>query len=163
DKNEDNELEVKGYLNDKIREGDEESDNGSNESDTTIELYELNVHEIESGKLLAWYNYHLWNAIFDQAFNDVRVVSVVRGESTSLVTSPRQNKNKELGMSCKMAGEAAKKWEDEKGAKFLEEIGIKLPKTLKDMLIILMNKAERKCKKIQTLGMINAGYVFSCT
>ncbi|CAJ0751651.1 14399_t:CDS:2 [Entrophospora sp. SA101] len=54
------------------------------------------------------------------------------------------------------AGEAAKKWEDEKGAKFLEEIGIKLPKTLKDMLIILMNKAERKCKKIQTLGMINA-------
>ncbi|CAH1760136.1 9670_t:CDS:10 [Entrophospora sp. SA101] len=56
------------------------------------------------------------------------------------------------------AGEAAKKWEDEKGAKFLEEIGIKLPKTLKDMLIILMNKAERKCKKIQTLGMINAEF-----
>ncbi|CAJ0766437.1 738_t:CDS:2, partial [Entrophospora sp. SA101] len=40
DENEDNELsEVEGNLNNEIREGDEESDNGSNESDTTIELY----------------------------------------------------------------------------------------------------------------------------
>ena len=45
DENEDNELsEVEGNLNDEVREG-EESDNGSNESDTTIELYELGGYE----------------------------------------------------------------------------------------------------------------------
>ncbi|CAJ0836445.1 15493_t:CDS:2, partial [Entrophospora sp. SA101] len=42
--------EVEGNLNDEIREGDEESDNGSNESDTTIELYDYrkdhNVHYV---------------------------------------------------------------------------------------------------------------------
>ncbi|CAJ0902878.1 12335_t:CDS:2 [Entrophospora sp. SA101] len=37
--------EVEGNLNDEIRECDEESDNGSNESDTTIELYELDGYE----------------------------------------------------------------------------------------------------------------------
>nr|CAG8647843.1 8301_t:CDS:2 [Entrophospora candida] len=46
DENEDNELsEVEGNLNDEIREGDVESDNRSNESDTTIELYELDGYE----------------------------------------------------------------------------------------------------------------------
>nr|CAG8446825.1 11984_t:CDS:2 [Entrophospora candida] len=46
DENEDNELsEVEGNLNNEIREGDEESDNGSNESDTIIELYELDGYE----------------------------------------------------------------------------------------------------------------------
>ncbi|CAJ0843254.1 7953_t:CDS:2, partial [Entrophospora sp. SA101] len=41
-----NELsEVEGNLNDVIREGDVESDNRSNESDTTIELYELDGYE----------------------------------------------------------------------------------------------------------------------
>ncbi|CAJ0767876.1 1309_t:CDS:1, partial [Entrophospora sp. SA101] len=40
DENEDNELsEVEGNLNDEIKEGDEKVINGSNESDTTIELY----------------------------------------------------------------------------------------------------------------------------
>ncbi|CAJ0840632.1 11603_t:CDS:2 [Entrophospora sp. SA101] len=46
DENEDNELsEVEGNLNDEIKEGDEKVINGSNESDTTIELYELDGYE----------------------------------------------------------------------------------------------------------------------
>ena len=37
---------MEGNLNDEIREGDEKIDNGSNESDTTIELYELDGYEM---------------------------------------------------------------------------------------------------------------------
>nr|CAG8585499.1 324_t:CDS:2 [Entrophospora candida] len=44
--NEDNELsEVEGNLNDEIRKGDEGSDNESNESDSTVELYESDGYE----------------------------------------------------------------------------------------------------------------------
>jgi len=58
------------------------------------------------------------------------------------------------------AGEAGKSWTDEHGTKFLKEAGLKLPKTLKDMLVKLMAKTgwdEEKCAKIQTVGVIHAG------
>lgn len=57
------------------------------------------------------------------------------------------------------AGEAGKSWVDENGTKFLKEAGLKLPKTLKDMLVGLLKKADwdaGTCTKIQTVGIIHA-------
>ncbi|CAB5396375.1 unnamed protein product [Rhizophagus irregularis] len=61
-----------------------------------LALYSL-VREIENGNLKNanlenWYNCHVWNIIFDQAFGDVQAVTVVRGESTSVSTATRKNK-----------------------------------------------------------------------
>lgn len=41
------------------------------------------VREIENGNLKDtnlenWYNCHVWNVIFDQAFGDIKAVAIVR-------------------------------------------------------------------------------------
>ncbi|GBB99867.1 hypothetical protein RclHR1_03660014 [Rhizophagus clarus] len=147
-------------------------------------LYSL-VREIQSESLRdlnleAWFNCHVWNAIFDQAFGDLKAISVVRGESSSLASSSRKNSKRQSGERRKIgrkgdwilrsisngikdefgAGEAGKSWIDKNGTKVLEEKGLKLPKTLKDMLVKLMDKVDwdvEMCSKIQTVGMVHAG------
>ncbi|CAI2175886.1 19774_t:CDS:2 [Funneliformis geosporum] len=145
------------------------------------------VKEIENGNLKDtnldnWYNCHIWNVIFDQAFGDIKAVAVIRGESTSISTATRKNTKakRKSGERRKIgrrgdwilravgngkkdefgAGEAGKDWVDKYGTKYLREIGLKLPKTLKDMLVNLMerikwNKEVRR--QIQTIGIIHAG------
>lgn len=131
-------------------------------------------------KTEAWFNCHVWNPILDQAFGDMDVITVIRGESTSLASGTRKNAKRQSGKRRKMgrrcdwilrfvnngekdefgAGEAGKSWVDEHGTKFLKEAGLKLPKTLKDMLVKLMARArwdKERCAKIQTVGAIHAG------
>jgi hypothetical protein len=63
------------------------------------------------------------------------------------------------------AGEAGKSWVDNKGTKFLSESGLKLPKSLKDMLLKLVKKVnwdKEKRTKIQTVGIIHAGMFSLC-
>ncbi|GES91964.1 C2H2-type zinc finger transcription factor [Rhizophagus clarus] len=60
-----------------------------------LALYSL-VKEIENGNLKDtnlenWYNCHVWNAIFDQAFGDM--VAVVRNEGASISRVTRKNEN----------------------------------------------------------------------
>ncbi|PKC55462.1 hypothetical protein RhiirA1_117619 [Rhizophagus irregularis] len=125
------------------------------------------VREIESElitdtKLENWFNCHVWSVIFDQAFGDVKTMAIVRGESTSVSTATRKNKQakRKLGERRKIgrkgdwilravgngskdefgAGEASKCWLDEYETKYLREGGLKLPKTLKDMLLSLMER-----------------------
>ncbi|RIB09309.1 hypothetical protein C2G38_2146622 [Gigaspora rosea] len=147
-------------------------------------LYSL-VREIQGGtmrdtKLEALFNCHIWNVIFDQAFGDINVISVVRGESTSLATASRKNMKRKSEERRKIgrrgdwivrsvtngdkhefgAGEAGSVWTDDHGTKFLKEAGLKLPKVLKDMLVKLMKKVDwnrEKCAKMQTVGIIHAG------
>ncbi|PKK76475.1 hypothetical protein RhiirC2_772491 [Rhizophagus irregularis] len=151
-----------------------------------LALYSL-VREIENGNLKDtnlenWYNCHVWNVIFDQAFGDIKAVAIVRGESTSISTATRKNKKtkRKLGERRKIgrrgdwiiravgngnkdefgAGEAGKDWIDKYGTKYLKEIGLKLPKTLKDMFVNLMERInwnEEMRRKIQTLGIIHRG------
>jgi hypothetical protein len=62
------------------------------------------------------------------------------------------------------AGEAGKQWMDKFGTKFMKESGVKLPKTMKDMLLKLMKKAKwnpERCSRIQTVGIVHAGKSFS--
>ncbi|CAG8714941.1 7185_t:CDS:10, partial [Funneliformis mosseae] len=96
-----------------------------------LALYAL-VREIESGKITDtnlenWFNCYIWSVIFDQAFGDMKTIAVVRAVSNG-------NKDK-FG-----AGEAGKCWLDEYETKYLREGGLKLPKTLKDMLLSLMER-----------------------
>ncbi|GBC08988.1 hypothetical protein RclHR1_08520014 [Rhizophagus clarus] len=155
-----------------------------------LALYSL-VREIENGNLKNanlenWYNCHVWNIIFDQAFGDVQAVTVVRGESTSVSTATRKNKKakRKPGERRKIgrrgdwilravgngnkdefgAGEAGKDWTDKYGTKYLKEIGLKLPKTLKDMLMNLMEKVnwvKEVRKNIQTVGIIHEGLMMA--
>ncbi|CAG8561366.1 8290_t:CDS:10 [Ambispora leptoticha] len=143
------------------------------------------VREIQNGSikdtnLENWYNCHVWSVVFDQAFGDIRAIAVVRGESTSISTATRKNKKRKSEERRKIgrrgdwilravgngkkdefgAGEAGKDWVDEHGTKYIREIGLKLPKTLKDMLVNLMERIkwnEEVRKQIQTIGIIHAG------
>ncbi|RGB37265.1 hypothetical protein C1646_57421 [Rhizophagus diaphanus] len=121
------------------------------------------VREIQNGSikdtnLENWYNCHVWSVLFDQAFGDIK------GESTSISTATRKNNTakrkpgerrkigrrgdwilRAVGNSKKDefgAGEAGKDWVDEYGTKYLREIGLKLPKTLKDMLVNLIERIK---------------------
>ncbi|CAG8630259.1 8498_t:CDS:2, partial [Diversispora eburnea] len=69
-------------------------------------LYLL-LRKIQNGKLKdtnleAWFNCHVWNAIFDQVFGDLNAISVVRGESTSLISALRKNAKSQTGERRKM-------------------------------------------------------------
>ncbi|GES85767.1 C2H2-type zinc finger transcription factor [Rhizophagus clarus] len=149
------------------------------------------VRKIQNGSikdmnLENWYNCHVWSVMFDQAFGDIKSVAVVRGESTSISTATRKNKKakRKPGERRKIgrrgdwilravgngekdefgAGEAGKDWVDEYGTKYLREIGLKLPKTLKDMLVNLIERIkwnEEMRKKIRTIGIIHAGLMMT--
>ncbi|CAG8471246.1 7932_t:CDS:10 [Acaulospora colombiana] len=98
------------------------------------------VREIQNGSikdtnLENWYNCHVWSVVFDQAFGDIRAIAVVRGDW--ILKAVGNGKKDEFG-----AGEAGKDWVDENGTKYIREIGLKLPKTLKDMLVNLMERIK---------------------
>ncbi|CAG8832454.1 25690_t:CDS:10, partial [Gigaspora margarita] len=151
-----------------------------NHHDKDYIIYALySFREIQGGtmrdtKLEAWFNCHIWN------MNLTMFTS--RGESTSLATASRKNMKRKSEERRKMgrrgdwivrsvtngdkhefgAGEAGSVWTDDHGTKFLKEAGLKLPKVLKDMLVKLMKKVDwnrEKCAKMQTVGIIHAGYV----
>ncbi|GBB84115.1 hypothetical protein RclHR1_10750004 [Rhizophagus clarus] len=142
-----------------------------------LALYSL-VKEIENGNLKDtnlenWYNCHVWNAIFDQAFGDM--VAVVRNEGASISRVTRKNENAKgksserhkIGrrgswiLSAVSTGNKDEfDWIDKYGTKYFREIGLKLPKTLKDMLVNLIERVnwnEEVRKKIQTVGIIYGG------
>lgn len=102
------------------------------------------------------------------------------GESTGISTALRKNSHRNLNDRRKVGrrgdwilrsvgngdrneygvGEAAKVWIDRYGTKFLKEVGLKVPKTLKDMLVKLMGNVDQNreaCAKIQTVGILHAG------
>ncbi|PKC63057.1 hypothetical protein RhiirA1_397151 [Rhizophagus irregularis] len=149
------------------------------------------IREIESGKITEgnlenWFNCHVWSMVFDHAFENIKAISVIRGESTSVSTATRKNKKtkRKLGDRRKIgrrgdwilravgngdknefgAGEAGKSWVDQYGTKYLREGGLKLPKVLKDMLLNLMEKIcwnDEARKKIQTVGIIHGGLMMT--
>ncbi|CAG8503810.1 17093_t:CDS:10, partial [Cetraspora pellucida] len=129
-------------------------------------LYTM-TREIENGglkqpNLESWYNCHVWSAIVDHGFGDIKGLSVVRGESACVATATRKNSKRITTQRRQMGrrgdwilrmsgngdhdeygmGEVGKKWEDEFGTKFLREKSLKQPKALKDMLVKLIRKVN---------------------
>ncbi|CAG8707300.1 11203_t:CDS:2, partial [Funneliformis mosseae] len=140
-----------------------------------IVIREVQGGSMKNTKLEVWFNCHIWSVIFDQAFGDINVISVVRGESTSLAIAYRKNMKRKSEKRRKMgrrgdwivrsvtngdkhefgAGEAGNVWTDDHRTKFLEA-GLKLPKVLKDMLVKLMKKVDwnrERCAKCRRLEL----------
>ncbi|CAG8736377.1 10127_t:CDS:10, partial [Cetraspora pellucida] len=116
-----------------------------------LQEYELNT--LTTDHLELWILVHVWS-FTDKVFNDIEEVKVVRGESCSLSSSARKNrertvpgiadmKRKALGRRGDMiirkitaefgCAEAGRQFEGENGTKLLHERGLKMPKMLKDM------------------------------
>ncbi|KAF0482066.1 hypothetical protein F8M41_023487 [Gigaspora margarita] len=102
-------------------------------------LYTI-TREIENGglkqpNLESWYNCHVWNAIVDHGFGDIKGLSIVRGESACVATATRKNSKRITTQRRQMGrrgdwilrmsgngdcdeygmGEVGKKWEGEFG------------------------------------------------
>ncbi|KAG9301062.1 hypothetical protein G9A89_015798 [Geosiphon pyriformis] len=131
-------------------------------------ISEIESKKLEETNLENWFNCHIWSIIVDQCFSNVEGLSVVRGErvrqkighrSDWILRSIGSGEKDEYG-----AGEAGRYCIDRHGTKFLREIGLKLPKILKDMVIKLMEKVdwdEEKCSRIQTVGIIHGGLMMT--
>ncbi|CAG8587319.1 17843_t:CDS:2, partial [Gigaspora margarita] len=90
----------------------------------------------------AWFNCHIWKVIFDQAFKNIDVISVV---------SFLKKYEKKLEVFGRMITEPSS----------LRRWVLKLPKALKDMLVMLTRKVDwnrEKCVKIQMVGIIHAEF-----
>ncbi|KAI8336859.1 hypothetical protein EDC96DRAFT_450383 [Choanephora cucurbitarum] len=136
----------------------------SHDLDWIRHSYYTLARELERGNLDSadnsetWLLAHIWT-IVDRVFDDLEV-DVVRGESASLASSIRKNKNripkgreklerKKMGRRLDMilrmknmevgGGEAGKEKADN-DAKLLHERDLKLPKALKDMFVYLKNE-----------------------
>ncbi|CAB4414240.1 unnamed protein product [Rhizophagus irregularis] len=138
-------------------------------------FYERNSSPLERDMLENWYNINIWSIIFDRCFEQLEVVTCIRGESSSIASSERKNKDRNLDKRKKMGRrndrtirerngrcefrlvEAAKKFE-ENSTKWLKE-SFKTPKIMRDMLVQLMSvvKNDDRAKKLRTVGWLHFG------
>ncbi|CAG8648635.1 1161_t:CDS:10 [Ambispora leptoticha] len=124
------------------------------------------IREIESGKITEanlenWFNCHVWSMVFDHAFENIKAISVIRGESTSVSTATRKNKKtkRKLGDRRKIG---------RRGDWILRAVGNgdknEFGAGEADMLLNLMEKIgwnEEARKKIQTVGIIHGGLMMT--
>ncbi|CAG8478233.1 15187_t:CDS:2 [Funneliformis caledonium] len=112
-------------------------------------LREIENRSLKVANFEAWFNCHVWNPIFDQAFGDMNMISVVR-------QSEKWRKMGRRGdIILRLVGNGDR---DEFGAREARKI-------TQDMLVKLMAKTdwnEEKCAKIQTVGVIHAGTFSPC-
>jgi len=145
-----------------------------------VREYERNPNPFSSDQYEAWYNINVWGPIIDKAYEDIINVNVVRGESSSLASSERKNRDrttdsrKEMGrrgdaiirkssggIKLEFGGsEAGRHYEGQNGTKWLNESGLKLPKMMRDMFISLCkntNWDKKKMEEIETIGYVHGG------
>ncbi|CAJ0646032.1 13503_t:CDS:2 [Entrophospora sp. SA101] len=113
-----------------------------------IQQYERNPNPFYMENLENWYNVNIWGPIVDKCYNDIDYINVVRtcyGKSSITL---------EYGGS-----EVEKNYEGKKSTKWLSEADLKLPKVLKDMLLLLnshvSDMSERR--ELITVGYIHGG------
>ncbi|KAI8094823.1 uncharacterized protein B0P05DRAFT_461553, partial [Gilbertella persicaria] len=178
--------EVRKILTSKQSWDDEFDRKESHDLDWIRHSYYTLTRELECGSLdgtdksETWLLAHVW-ATIDRVFDDVEL-DVVRGESASLASSLRKNKDripqgveklerKKMGRRLDMilrkknlelgAGEAGKATGDN-DAKLLRERDLKLPKALKDMFLCLKNEGgDGKTQDIEMVGLLQYGMELS--
>ncbi|CAJ0843835.1 11733_t:CDS:2 [Entrophospora sp. SA101] len=118
-----------------------------------IQQYERNPNPFYMENLENWYNVNIWGPIVDKCYNDIDYINVVRGESCSIANSIQKNHDQYGG------SEVEKNYEGKKSTKWLSEADLKLPKVLKDMLLLLnshvSDMSERR--ELITVGYIHGG------
>ncbi|CAG8618387.1 1540_t:CDS:10, partial [Acaulospora morrowiae] len=140
----------------------------------------MNRNTLTTDHLELWLLVHVWS-FTDKVFNDIEEVKVVRGESCSLLSSARKNRErtvpgiadierKALGMRGDMiirkitaefgCAEVGRQFESENGTKLLRERGLKMPKMMKDMfnrLCETFNHDDHKTRQLEMIGFLHAG------
>ncbi|RGB37264.1 hypothetical protein C1646_605346, partial [Rhizophagus diaphanus] len=140
-------------------------------------IKEYEADTFKKPMLEVWYLVHCWSLI-DKCFLNVKNLMVVRGEGMSLASSNRKNEDRFVAAISKPArkcigrkgdlvlrksyiefggGEVGCKYEGKNGTKLLKERGLKLPKMLRDMLMLLCESIGNNDKKVRQLEVI--GYV----
>ncbi|KAI8072018.1 hypothetical protein BDF21DRAFT_439730 [Thamnidium elegans] len=152
-------------------------------------LREFEYGNMERSHREAWYQSHIWSMI-ESCFDKLKGVEAANGESASLGSKRRMNKNRHIsaitsaprlkcGYKCDLVfrqydsghsislefgeSEAKPTIEEDFGSKFLQEGFLKLPYILKDMLDVLLEKVEYddRSSLLRTVGFIHSG--LSCT
>ncbi|RIB15284.1 hypothetical protein C2G38_1590933 [Gigaspora rosea] len=148
-----------------------------------VRLLEMQPNPLALDMPEAWYRINVWRSI-DIAFSDTPYTYVVGGEKAGLASSERKNRYRTLSNTEPIqrkaigkkgdayvrtigststdwaASEAGYKWEGTSGTKLIKELGLTLPRTLKDILIHLAGKihfAEEKIRKLNVVGFAHAG------
>ncbi|PKK58077.1 hypothetical protein RhiirC2_347831 [Rhizophagus irregularis] len=160
------------------RQNDFDRDWIRNTVDNLIREYE--VGSLKRDHLEGWLLSHIWLFI-DRVFENIEGVEVIRGESCSLASSARKNRNRNVASVSSMprkamgrrgdliihcmsreygCGEAGNLYSGNNGTKILCERGLKTPKMMKDQfddLCIHMGSKEKEVRKLETIGFIHAG------
>ncbi|KAI7854616.1 hypothetical protein BDC45DRAFT_440229 [Circinella umbellata] len=153
----------------------------SHDMDWIRHSYYTMVRELERGGIdddnnsETWLLAHIWT-IVDRVFDDVQL-DVVRGENSSHASSSRKNKErvpqgdeklqkKKMGPRLDLilrrkrlefgAGEAGKQTDDT-DSKLLQERDLKLPKALKDMMMLLKNE-RGSADGLRVVGLLQYGW-----
>ncbi|CAI2193859.1 18317_t:CDS:2, partial [Funneliformis geosporum] len=150
-----------------------------NTVDNLIREYETDSLK-KGDHLEGWLLSHVWLFI-DKAFENIEGVEAIRGESCSIASSSRKNRDRKVPSVSSMprkimgrkgdliircmyreygCGEAGKLHTGYNGTKILRERGLKTPKMMKDQfddLCIHMGSKEKKVRKLETIGFIHAG------
>ncbi|ORZ15301.1 hypothetical protein BCR42DRAFT_416826 [Absidia repens] len=132
--------------------------------------------------LEGWYTVHVWR-LFDTVFDILPDVDIIRGEPPSKASADRKNQKRKLGTILPMdrkkigrrcdsiirritveheqydelgAGEISRKC-DKFNTKVLNEYGLKLPKTLRDMFNALCSSHQQCIRELETVGYIHHG------
>ncbi|CAG8597602.1 9468_t:CDS:10 [Ambispora gerdemannii] len=115
-----------------------------NTVDNFIREYEADSLK-KGDHLEGWLLSHVWLFI-DKAFENIEGVEVIRGESCSIASSSRKNRDRNVPSAIMVQ-------------KFYER-GLKTPKMMNDQfddLCIHMGSKEKKVRKLETIGFIHAG------
>jgi hypothetical protein len=147
-----------------------------------IRQYERNPSGFSLGHYENWYNVNVWGPVIDRIYDDIPNIDIVRGESSSLASSDRKNRNRTTNTRKKMGrrgdaiirkcscgirhefggSEVGSHYEGQNATKWLNESGLKLPKMLRDMFISLCKSVDwdlEKMSDMETVGYIHGGSV----
>ncbi|CAG8467279.1 22430_t:CDS:2, partial [Racocetra persica] len=146
---------------------------------TCLIQYENPDEELQKEHLEGWFDADVWSIIIDCAFNSIQGLQTVRKESASVAVATRKNRNRKRTRKqrAKMgrrgdgifrmysdnteygAIEVAKKFIYQNDTKRLGD-GLKLGKTIHDMLVCLARKVkfdDKKLRKLQVVGLLHSG------
>ncbi|CAO3588657.1 unnamed protein product [Absidia cylindrospora] len=143
-----------------------------------IMLYEMSPCHLMCPQLELWYECNVWTPLLDKLYGDIHGVICIRGEPANLSTKRRKASDgtndkgvkndliiRDVGGGHLLefgAGETSSSYHDGLDAKHLYESKLKLPKTLRDMLMDLCLSVDWNpaiVRKLEVIGYLHHGLV----
>ncbi|SAM00626.1 hypothetical protein [Absidia glauca] len=149
--------------------------------DSLTMLFDATPNPLMSSQLEQWYQANIWTPLMDKMYGDVPGVACVLGESLSIASKERKRLERKrqiskLGSRSDMvlrrigngialeygAAEDGATYDGAFGRKRMYEAELKLPKTLKDMMMMMCNDCDwdgSMMTKIEVVGYCHSGTV----